>query len=351
MDSFILQDWVVLVVTAIIVFVVVFALRWLLLFKPASLTAEERLPRQFAMLGITVVSIIAIVLALPVSESLRNQLLALFGVLLSGVIAFSSTTIVSNLMAGLVLRLNKPFKAGDFIICNGFEGRVTEKGVLDTEIQTRQRALVHIANSYLIINPVEVIRSSGTLISAKASIGYNVHHTKVEQHLKEAALKAGLSDAFVHIIELGSFSVNYKVSGMLEDTKSMLTTQSALFAAILDELHANDIEIMSPNIIAPRAVDPEYSFVAKAKIVKIADTVNQEDIVFDKADEAEKNEMQRLEIQTKIALLKETLSSKSKEGIDLKALSDKEKAATLAELAALEASLTELTSSPFLSDK
>jgi small conductance mechanosensitive channel len=100
MDNFILQDWIVLVVTAIIVFVVVFALRWLLLFKPASLSAEERLPRQLAMLGITIVSIIVIVLALPVSESYRNQLLGLFGVLLSGVIAFSSTTIVSNLMAG-----------------------------------------------------------------------------------------------------------------------------------------------------------------------------------------------------------------------------------------------------------
>ena len=98
MDNFILQDWIVLVVTAIIVFVVVFALRWLLLFKPASLSAEERLPRQLAMLGITIVSIIVIVLALPVSESSRNQLLGLFGVLLSGVIAFSSTTIVSKVM-------------------------------------------------------------------------------------------------------------------------------------------------------------------------------------------------------------------------------------------------------------
>ena len=344
MDNFILQDWIVLVVTAIIVFVVVFALRWLLLFKPASLSAEERLPRQLAMLGITIVSIIVIVLALPVSESSRNQLLGLFGVLLSGVIAFSSTTIVSNLMAGLVLRFNKPFEAGDFIICNGFEGRVTEKGVLDTEIQTRQRALVHIANSYLIINPVEVIRSSGTLISAEASIGYDVHHATVERHLKDAALKVGLSDVFVHIIELGSFSVNYKVSGMLEDTKSMLTTQSALFASILDELHANDIEIMSPNIMAQRAVDPAYSFIAKAKVVTVADTVNQEDIVFDKADEAEKNETQRLEIQTEIALLKESLTNKNKDVTGAKALSDEQKEAVLNKVEILEANLAKLTS-------
>lgn len=344
MDSFIMQDWIVLVVTILIVFVVVFALRWLLLIKPKTLTAENRLPRQLAMLGITFVAVLVIVLALPVNESSRNQLLGLFGVLLSGVIAFSSTTIVSNLMAGLVLRFNKPFKAGDFIKCNGFEGRVTEKGVLDTEIQTRQRALVHIANSYLITNPVEVIRSSGTLISAEVSIGYDVHHATVEQHLKEAALKAGLSDAFVHIIALGDFSVNYKVSGMLEDTKSMLTTESLLYGATLDELHSHDIEIMSPNMIAPRAVDPSHTFIAKTTVTKDAESVNQEDLVFDKADEAEKIEIQRVDIEAEIALIKALLSKPNSNEVDAKGLSDKEKATTQNKLESLEARLLALSS-------
>jgi len=344
MDNFIIQEWVVLVVTALIVFAVVFAMHWFLIIKQKALTAEKRLPRQLAMLGATVVAIIAIVLALPVNESSRNQLLGLFGVLLSGVIAFSSTTIVSNLMSGLVLRLNKPFKVGDFIKCNGYEGRVTEKGVLDTEIQTRQRDLVHIANSYLITNPVEVICNSGTLVSAEVSIGYNVHHTTVEKYLKKAALKAGLSDSFVHITELGNFSVSYKVSGMLEDTKSMLTTQSLLFAAILDVLHLHNIEIMSPSMLATRAVDPSQTFIAKDKVTKATELVNQEDLVFDKAAKAEKNETQLLEIQEKIASLKVSLSQTEKDGTKGKVLSDKQKAAAQVKLEALEAKLSALNS-------
>lgn len=343
MDNFVIQDWIILLMTIFITVLVVFGLRWFLLIKPEVLNAEKKLPRQIAMLGITIVAIIAIVLALPVSESSRNQVLGLFGVLLSAVIAFSSTTIVTNLMAGLVLRLNKPFRAGDFIKCNGFEGRVTEKGVLDTEIQTRQRALVHLSNVYLIINPVEVIRSSGTLISAEVSIGYDVHHATVEQHLQDAALKVGLTDAFVHITKLGDFSIEYIVSGMLEDIKSILTVQSKLFAAILDELHSNDIEIMSPNMIAPRAVEPSQTFIAKSKVIKATETVNQEDLVFDKAEEAEKKEAQRDDIEQKITALKTKISKSKKIDDNAIELNDSQKKAAEKQLKALEVKLKNIS--------
>ncbi|MFT6269404.1 MAG: small-conductance mechanosensitive channel [Alphaproteobacteria bacterium] len=345
MDNFILQDWLILLITCVIAFGTLALLDWLLLARHKELTSEKKLPRQLSMLGFSIVAVIMVVLALPVIESSRNQLLGLLGVLVSGVIAFSSTTIVSNLMAGVVLSLNKPFRTGDFIRCKGFEGRVTEKGLLDTEIQTRQRALVHIANTFLINNPVEVIRSSGTLISAEASIGYDVHHAIIEQHLQKAADKAGLTDAFVHIVALGNFSVNYKVSGMLEDTKSMLTTESKLYAAILDELHAHDIEIMSPSIMAQRSTDPSYSFIARATVKASAETVNQEDLVFDKAEEAEKIESERNEIQDQIAALKVSLNN-GKNGDDNQdaKLSIEQKAQVQSQLVILDAKLIALNS-------
>jgi small-conductance mechanosensitive channel len=349
MDNFIPQDWLILLITSAVACGVLAFLHWFLLAKHTDLTSEEKLPRQLTMLGVNIVVVIVIVLALPVNESSRNQLLGLFGVLLSGVIAFSSTTIVSNLMAGVVLKLNRPFKTGDFIRCEGFEGRVTEKGLLDTEIQTRDRALVHIANSFLINNPVEVIRTSGTLISAEASIGYDVHHTIIEQHLQNAAVSAGLSDAFVHITQLGDFSISYKVSGMLEDTKSMLTTESKLYGAILDELHANNIEIMSPTIMAPRAVDPNYVFIAKEKIrvseeATNQEATNQEAIVFDKADEAEALETQRKEVQTRIQELKDVLANLSDKTFDSKEMYVAEKTRIESEVALLEAKLGTLKS-------
>jgi small-conductance mechanosensitive channel len=277
---------------------------------------------------------IAIVLALPVSISSRNQVLGLLGVLLSGVIAFSSTTIVTNLMAGVVLRVNKPFRTGDYIKCSNFAGRVTEKGILDTEIQTEQRTLIHIANSFLLNNPVEVVRSSGTFISAEVSIGFDAHHAKVEKYLEQAAQKAGLSDAFVHVTALGNFSVNYKVSGMLLDTKSLLTSRSKLHTSILDELHNQDIEIMSPNFVAARPVEASQKFMARAKVKQSKENITHEDLAFDKADEAEKTEQMRLGLEAKIAKLKQALADSAandKDAIKLKIASAQDKLLALVE--------------------
>jgi small conductance mechanosensitive channel len=85
-----------------------------------SLHQEAKLPRKLMLLLLYIIGVISIAIALPVSESTRNQVISLIGILLSGVIAFSSTTIVANVMAGIVLRFTKPFRTGDFIRVDGF---------------------------------------------------------------------------------------------------------------------------------------------------------------------------------------------------------------------------------------
>lgn len=340
-----LQKAIILLVTIVVTSLLLIIARWLLLARNKTLDAEQRLPRQLTMLLLWIIAVVAIILSLPTSESSRNQLLALFGVLLSGVIAFSSTTIVTNLMAGLILRLNKPFRAGDYIRCQDYAGRVSESGLLDTEIQTEQRALVHIANSYLINHPVEVIRSSGTLINAEVSLGYDIHHARIQEYLLKAAENAGLDDAFVRITALGDYSVNYKIAGLLLDTKSMLTAQSRLHACILDELHIHNIEIMSPKIMAPRQVDPQYAFIPKPinnipKKTSKDDAPKQEDVAFDKAHEAEKYVQQRHNLELEITQLKARLSQKDNSDA---VLTIEQKDQTKAQITALEETLLALT--------
>ena len=296
----ILALWLPLVITLSFGTVIIIAVRWILLRRAQELTSEQRFPRQMVVFVIILVLLIAVALTLPVSESSRNQLLALIGVLVSGVIAFSSTTIVANLMSGLVIRFNKPFKTGDFIRCNDYFGRVSEKGLLDTEIQTEQRDLIHIANSYLVNNPVSVIRSSGTLITANISIGYDVHHTSVTEALTKAVFEAGLEEGYVQVSEPGDFSVSYRVAGLLKEVKSVLTARSNLHKAILDTLHNNEIEIMSPNFVAQRPTEATQKFIAKVpasapamtKVTVDAEDAEdaQETIAFDKAELAAQHE-------------------------------------------------------------
>lgn len=283
----------------------------LLLANRTDLNANSRLPRQIALLVFGVVGLVLITLALPVSESTRNQVLGLIGVLLSGLIAFSSTTIVGNLMAGLMMRFTKPFRIGDFVKVNSIFGRVTEQGLLDTEIQTEQSELISIPNSYLISHPITTTRSAGTFISANLSLGFDVHHRVIEPLLLEATKRTELEDGFVQIMEIGDFSVTYRVSGLLKEIKSLISARSKLMGNVLDCLHEADIEILSPSFMAQRP-QPEGSVMihkAPDRPTKTAQPEDQpETVVFNKAEKAQEIEQQVQTLKDELVAQEENLT-------------------------------------------
>ena len=262
---------------------------WLLIKRHPELGNERLFPRQLIMLGLTLAGLLAVVFVLPVSESSRNQLMGLIGILISGVFAFSSATVTSNLMAGMLLRITKPFRVGDFIRIGDHFGRVSERGLFDTEIQTETRELIALPNTYCIGNPVTTIRSSGTIISATLSLGYDLDHRRIEPLLMEAAEACGLSEPFVHILQLGNFSVTYRVSGFLEEPKRLISARSNLYACVLDTLHGNDIEIMSPSFMNQRKTGDNTRIIPTRKSLTKPEEPDSlaEDIAFDKAEQAE----------------------------------------------------------------
>lgn len=243
---------------------------------------------QLIMLGLTLTGLLVVIMALPVSDTLRGQLLSLVGILLSASIALSSTTFLGNAMAGVLLRVVGVFQVGDFVRVGDHFGRVSERGLFHTEIQTEDRDLTTLPNSYLVTNPVKVVRNSGTIISTEVSLGYDVPRDEIEKQLLAAAGKAGLEDAFVQIKSLGDFSVVYRAAGLLTDVKSILSSGSRLRGAVMDELHAAGIEIVSPNFMNTRALEQAARFIpqrASAGDQRQADS-SPEDVVFDKAEAA-----------------------------------------------------------------
>lgn len=293
------------------VMIFLLAANWVLLVRHPELGNERKLPRHLAMLALTLAGLVVVTLALPVSESSRNQVIALIGVLVSGVIAFASTTIVANLMASIMLRVTKPFRTGDFIQVEDHFGRVVERGLLDTEIQTENRELVSLPNTYLVENPINVVRSSGTIISGTLSLGYDVHHSRIENLLIKAALANDLEDPFVQVIELGDHAITYRVCGLLTEVKSILTARSNLYRMILDTLHGDGIEIVSPRFMNQRQLTNEDRLLPNA-LVEAPTIANgkAEEIVFDKAEQSEqlevarnllKDAIQDLESQLKVA--------------------------------------------------
>lgn len=287
--------------------VVAFVVAGLMLLRRALLGgrrgAEENLPRQLALFGLTLVGLVVIVISAPIDTELRGQILSLLGLAFTAVIALSSTTFVANAMGGLMLRVVKSFRPGDFIRIGEDFGRVTERGLFHTEIQTEDRDLLTLPNLYVVTNPVKVVRSSGTIVSVRLSLGYDVPRKRVEESLLLAAKEAGLEEAFVHIKELGDFSVTYMLAGFLADTERLLTTRSRLRAAAMDALHHAGIEIVSPAFMNQRQLDPKVRMMPSREFPRGADTESDtaeptaEAVVFDKAAQASDLEALRDELK------------------------------------------------------
>jgi len=301
-----------LVGVAFIVLLLWFA-RWILLVRNKDLGEDRRFGRLLWMFLISAVAVVLVLLVIPVNDATRGQLLSLLGLLLTAVIALSSTTFVANVMAGTMLRIVKSFRPGDFVRVDQQFGRVTERGLFHTEIQTEDGDLATLPNLYLVSRPVTVVRSEQTIVSATVSLGYENKHELIESLLVQAAEKTGLKDPFVQVLELGDYSVNYRLAGVLENVKQILTARSNLRKAMLDKLHGAGVEIVSPGFVNQRQFQQWDEVMPKAEMLpstsKVTSNQTPEAIIFDKAEQAEQKESLRQEY----AELKESLAAMEEE--------------------------------------
>lgn len=283
------------------------------------------LQKQLTNIVFILLLIIVFVIALPIKDSLKNQIIGLIGIVLSASIALSSATFLGNIMAGIWLRSVRNFRMGDFIEVKDMFGRVSGRGLLHTELQDIDRDLVTLPNLFLATNPVTVMHSDGTIISTQLSLGYDVDHSVVEPVLIKAAEEAELEKPFVYIESLGDYSINYKVHGLAKDISTTLSARSKLNKCVLDALHQANIEIVSPTFMNQRQVN-EQSFIPKERRPapsirqKPEDTSRPEDVIFDKADKASKlDEMKQQHAELKERLEQTREAIKNAENDDEKA--------------------------------
>jgi len=309
----------------LLVFGLIFYLVKMLLDRQASGKPDWGIIKSIVLFGIVLVGGIALILALPMSEEIRGQITSLIGIVISAVLALSSATFMGNALGGIMLRTINNFKPGDFIQVNEFFGRITERGLFHTEIQTENRDLTTLPNLYLATNPVKVTRASGTFISGSVSLGYDVNRSKIENSLVKAATNAGLEDPFVRVTELGDFSVVYKVYGLVKEIKTVLSAQSRLNAYLLDSLHEDGIEIVSPTFMNQRQVGDTVFIPKKVRKEEETDQSDTPDsLIFDKAEEAEDIEKSKESLESIDLKIKEfedqlkTAPAEEKEAINQK---------------------------------
>jgi small conductance mechanosensitive channel len=78
-------------------------------------------------------------------------------------LGFAFRDVLSNLLAGILILLYRPFSRGDHIAVTGFDGVVAQIDLRYTTLQSEGK-IVLIPNSNLFTNPIEVRRSSAPAI-------------------------------------------------------------------------------------------------------------------------------------------------------------------------------------------
>lgn len=194
---------------------------------------------------------------LPGSDSRVFQGISVFVGL---IVSLGSSTVIGNIIAGLVITYMRPFKMGDRIKLNDTIGNIIEKTPLVTRIRTPKNEVVTVPNSFIMsshtVNYSTSAREYGLIIHTEVSIGYDIPWRRVNPLLIEAALNTpGVVDdprPFVLETSLSDWYPVYQINAYIKDANRMSQIYSDLYQNIQDKFNEAGIEIMSPHYMAVR---------------------------------------------------------------------------------------------------
>jgi small-conductance mechanosensitive channel len=214
--------------------------------------------RRLATLLIWVVALVMAVPYLPGSDSRAFQGVAvIFGVLVS----LGSSSVVSNLLSGLVLTYTRAYRVGDRVKIGDVVGDVVGLGTFTTRIRTIKDEEVSIPNgvvqSGIVYNFTRYATDGkGVQIHAEVTIGYETGWRTIHRLLILAAKKTpglkSVPEPYVLQRELLDFYVKYQVYAWSDRPNDLHIIEGALCQQIQDEFFREGVEIMSPHYEAKR---------------------------------------------------------------------------------------------------
>ncbi len=154
-------------------------------------TVDAPLPlRQSIDAGLNYVGVtIAVLIGIAALGIDFTNLAIVLGALSVG-IGLGLQNIANNVISGVILLMERPIKAGDWISVNGHEGFVRRINIRATEIETFQRTHVIVPNSLFLQNPVinRTYSDTSSRVDIPITVGLGTDVAKMEAILRESAL-------------------------------------------------------------------------------------------------------------------------------------------------------------------
>ncbi len=176
------------------------------------------------------------------------------------IVSLGSSTVIGNIIAGLVITYMRPYKLGDRIKLDDTVGNVIEKTPFVTRLRTPKNEVVTIPNSAIMsshtVNYSASARQFGLIIHTTVTIGYDVPWRLVNKLLINAALNTPgvLDDPRPFVLETGlaDYYPCYQINAYIKDADRMGPISSDLHQNIQDFFNEAGVEIMSPAYHAVR---------------------------------------------------------------------------------------------------
>ena len=176
------------------------------------------------------------------------------------IVSLGSSTVIGNIIAGLVITYMRPFKLGDRIQLNETTGNVIEKTPLVTRIRTPKNEVVTIPNSFIMsshtVNYSTSAREYGLIIHSEVSIGYDIPWRQTHQLLIEAALNTpGVIDdprPFVLETSLSDWYPVYQVNAYIKEADRLADIYSDLHQNLMKRVSRLCLRIMWLHVMEAR---------------------------------------------------------------------------------------------------
>ncbi|KAB7614520.1 mechanosensitive ion channel [Amylibacter sp. SFDW26] len=168
-------------------------------------------------------------------------------------IGFGLQKIVSNLISGIIILLDKSIKPGDVISLDGTFGWITQLGARYASVTTRDGREHLIPNEDFITN--QVINWSHSSDFVRLDIFFGVDYDSNPHEVKKVASQAPLTVERVvnnpapvcHVVNFGDSSIDFILRFWIRDPNKGLTNiRGNVYLALWDTLQENNINIPFP---------------------------------------------------------------------------------------------------------
>ncbi|MBB3763188.1 mechanosensitive ion channel family protein [Sphingomicrobium lutaoense] len=242
-----------ILVAAILLYV---SVRLVLFLVKKTIRRSKRLDATQGLLAEKIATIIIVAVAFLVGIDLVGldlSALAVFSGAVGLAVGFGLQKTFGNLIAGLILLMDRSVKPGDVIVVGDTFGEISKIGTRAVSVVTRDGKEHLIPNELLMTEPVEnwSYSSRNVRVAIPVGVSYSSDMDQVERLLIEAVTKCERvlknPKPNIWMAEFGDNSVNFEIKAWIKDPESGVgNVRSEILKNVWKSFKDNDIEIPFP---------------------------------------------------------------------------------------------------------